>query len=1262
MERPDRALKVWMMVSRTQTATTNLLTQAKQGDLQAIAMLMNRALQSHEIRVQVALQETCLHLLLEAVQVPGPDEVVPFLQHGLTNLAIPSIRSLRIYGQQLGHDVPIWQREVPLGDAPVLRQPGERPLAMLAELNGTGRSLPASQREEPLETSNGLTAVVHRPALDLNSAHAPVKQQIISGDKQLDATQYGCLVQRIWNRDIVPKARPHPKPILYCRPVSDRLDRQLELEDAIATLHQKQSVHLMGEAGVGKTVLLRSLAHDPQLNVAFPGGVVYHSVRHQPVADLIQTLFDDFFEYDSETPTKPTEAEIQRAFQGQPALVVLDDLNLPAADLDRLYTLPGLTIVSAGGDRALRSEVNTIALAGLPIQDALQLMQQGLGRPLTPQEVPEATTLCELVNGNPQQILQATALLREGHYAFTALIQLIQAATFPHALTLKATAALSEAERQVLAVLLVLDGIPIHIEHLTVLLGIPNLQVRLTNLVQRHLIVSDGARYSLTQQMIVALRPIWELSQWQHRVLTYFSNWVEQRTALPGELLREGELLLHMVNLAFDMEQWERVLRLVTHLDACLLFSGQWGAWEQLWHRGWQAGRSLNHSAAVAWALHQLGTHAFCVDDPFTAHTYLVTALQLREVLGDEAAATVTRHNLDLLLTSATPIEPTSAPAALPASSDASRLPGRSYKQLLIFTLLGLSLLGGLGILFMWLLSLFPKPAPVALNFTRLGFGEQSLNVTSITKTAQLTNTSSEPVTIQRVTLTGTDVGDFQIGDRCTTVRLAPRQTCLIDVSFTPQALGNRQAIVTIQDETGHTQELLLNGIGKNPDTPFVLSFSPGNLTFPKQTVGNSSDPRTITVINSGSVAVPIGQITLTGEQMADFKTTSTCPNITLDPKDACTIQVQFAPRKVGDSRATLVITGKRNRPGVDATRPLPFWNIPLNGTSAAPPQPPAPQSPQPSPALPQAILSTGELTFGRLELGASQEKSVVVSNQGTAALQIRSIKIVDDPAQAFTLVRQTCGDAIAPDRNCSITLRFTAKAVGDRTATLAIADNTTNSPHTVLLKGSVLQPSPDAPVNTAPSILRFVASPAEIDAGASTNLCYGVVNATRASITGIGDVKLAAESCVAAQPAQTTTYTLTAIGADGKQVTAEITVQVNQPDLGPPTTPENLTPGDPDAGQAPDLLSCKASTLLRWQPGTSGSHPVAYILTVQSQSANQEWVTVLNERVTPPINISPQLMQHRTYRWRWNVAAVDAQGRQSDTTRWQYFTCFDFH
>ncbi|MEH1865110.1 MAG: hypothetical protein V7K69_08875 [Nostoc sp.] len=93
----------------------NILELAKQGDVDAIASLMNRHLHPKGITAKVAFQDAWLEVTLESAQVPNQQILVAFIRKGLTGLGAASIENVKIYGQQTGKKFPAWTKEFNLG-------------------------------------------------------------------------------------------------------------------------------------------------------------------------------------------------------------------------------------------------------------------------------------------------------------------------------------------------------------------------------------------------------------------------------------------------------------------------------------------------------------------------------------------------------------------------------------------------------------------------------------------------------------------------------------------------------------------------------------------------------------------------------------------------------------------------------------------------------------------------------------------------------------------------------------------------------------------------------------------------------------------------------------------------------------------------------------------------------------------------------------------------------------------------------------------
>ncbi len=209
-----------------------------------------------------------------------------------------------------------------------------------------------------------------------------------------------------------------------------------------------------------------------------------------------------------------------------------------------------------------------------------------------------------------------------------------------------------------------------------------------------------------------------------------------------------------------------------------------------------------------------------------------------------------------------------------------------------------------------------------------------------------------------------------------------------------------------------------------------VVSFSPSSVAFTSTIVGTVSDDRAITLTNSGSSALSITSIGVTGAQASSFVDISTC-GTSLAVGKSCAIYVGFAPKKAGTATATLSVADNA------AVSPQ---TVTLTGTGVA------------APALTVAPATLG---FPATPVGGSSAgQSVTLTNPGTAVVSITSIVLNGaDPEDFVTL--NNCGTDLAASATCTVYVAFTPTVAGARTATLSVADDATGSPQTVKLSGT---------------------------------------------------------------------------------------------------------------------------------------------------------------------------------------------------------------
>jgi predicted secreted protein len=191
----------------------------------------------------------------------------------------------------------------------------------------------------------------------------------------------------------------------------------------------------------------------------------------------------------------------------------------------------------------------------------------------------------------------------------------------------------------------------------------------------------------------------------------------------------------------------------------------------------------------------------------------------------------------------------------------------------------------------------------VELSPPSMGFiGLQVVGTSSAPQSVTLTNTGNASLTLNSLTLTGANSGDFSLSQNCPGT-LAAGSSCTLTGTFKPTAGGPRKSSISISDNAARSpQTLLLTGTGT------AVSLSPGSLNFAAQTVRTTSSSQQITVTNKGSATVTFFEIAIGGANPGDFSKSSTCGS-TLAPAATCAVNVTFTPTETGSRTASVLFS-----------------------------------------------------------------------------------------------------------------------------------------------------------------------------------------------------------------------------------------------------------------------------------------------------------------------------------------------------------------
>jgi hypothetical protein len=427
----------------------------------------------------------------------------------------------------------------------------------------------------------------------------------------------------------------------------DLVGREGEVRKVNAALQSCRPAELSGEEGLGKTSLLCYLANH-FLPESFPAGVVYLPTGDQHPDDVLQSLFEAF--YETTIPMKPSTVQVRRLLQGKKALIVVDDVERSRREVQTLINLvPDCTFLLAAPEGRLSGGACRISLPPLASEAALHLIQQELERPLTGEERPAAQDLCAALKCHPLRLVQAVALVREKGLTLSEVARTVSGPAAATSLHRQLLETLPKPDRRVLMVLAALGGTFVHAAPLEAMTQSGDIQPILEGLMQRGLVQTDGERYRLAAELAQSWPPESDLASVGDQVLRYFTDWAADHRQEPEALFQEADALFKTLERAVRAERWPEVQSLGEALQNALALKGRWAAWGQVLAWCLQSARAASDKAAEAWALHQLGSRALCLEDYSTARSSLKQALRLREFLRDKIGAAVTRHNLSLI-------------------------------------------------------------------------------------------------------------------------------------------------------------------------------------------------------------------------------------------------------------------------------------------------------------------------------------------------------------------------------------------------------------------------------------------------------------------------------------------------------------------------------------------------------------------------------------------------------------------------------------
>jgi hypothetical protein len=240
---------------------------------------------------------------------------------------------------------------------------------------------------------------------------------------------------------------------------------------------------------------------------------------------------------------------------------------------------------------------------------------------------------------------------------------------------------------------------------------------------------------------------------------------------------------------------------------------------------------------------------------------------------------------------------------------------------------------------------------------------------------------------------------------------IAAGKTTNVTVTFTPTGATNYSGIVTVNsDATSGTNTIAISGSG---GTAKAISVT-GNMAFGNVTV-NSSAQHTLVISNAGSSTLTVSNISVPAGFSGSFSGTiasHTSKNVT----------ITFSPTAVTNYSGTVTVTS-------DATSGA--NTVAASGTGAG-----------------GLIVLSGNLSFGNVQANTSAQSTLVISNAGTATLNVSSISYPSGFSGSFS-------GALAPGATTNVTVSFSPMAAIDYGGTVVVKSDAFGGVNTIAASGT---------------------------------------------------------------------------------------------------------------------------------------------------------------------------------------------------------------
>ena len=323
-----------------------------------------------------------------------------------------------------------------------------------------------------------------------------------------------------------------------------------------------------------------------------------------------------------------------------------------------------------------------------------------------------------------------------------------------------------------------------------------------------------------------------------------------------------------------------------------------------------------------------------------------------------------------------------------------------------------------------------------------LNFGSVPVGTTSVLSNTVVNKTKS-PIVVTRAQVSQ---ADFQVTGKKLPLTLAPGQSTVLQIVYSPQTVGSSQGrVVLASNMIRSTPIFTMSGIAINSSH---IKLNPSSFSFGNVSLGKTQT-QAAALSNPGKVAVTIMRVAISQK---GFALSGLQLPMTLRAGQSVPVSVSFTPTGSGAVKGTILLSGTvsvkvaKQRPvafggrepeTVFAVNTVPtVLNVAVSGVGMA---------------SGQLVVSPTSLALGNVKIGASQTQAATLINSGSTSVTISQATI---SGKGFRMSGITFPLTLAAGERKSFAITFAPQSAGSASGSIAVVSDASNSVVSVPVSG----------------------------------------------------------------------------------------------------------------------------------------------------------------------------------------------------------------